>query len=433
MVSKFHTKNLYKFDEVTSAFQKEVRRGNLLPALFWGGELENSGYGKALYNRIFTIATEDISIGAPSLCIPLLQLYQDWQQAEDKSVVTIQTIKLLVEAHKNRVVNNALLYVSSFTEPPETIPDMVIPAHLLTIIDQQFHYDLFAGADDRTMDIASTTKQLVNALQNEQVLNALFFTNFLHMYWQCDDNRGLLTRQIGKKLTQTSKKLAANASMYSWFLMLHMAQGEAALYPIIETLYTLYIQDIGTPRLNLMMAVMLLAQYKHYDLSVPVIADLSLISNEQRAVFCNNSDDIVARRQFMVPDYALDKHTDRGKGNTSKDNNYEVLHQQGQKEGIDTRQWPIEEVAKSHGKYRWFAERVVSGQKQHSRMSHFFDVGAVITNPKAGIQGQDPYLMKARKFYLAIERKYGYRMAKSTQIIEKMFPLLLKNQTLWKC
>jgi len=433
MVSKFHTKNLYKFDEVTSAFQKEVRRGNLLPALFWGGELENSGYGKALYNRIFTIATEDISIGAPSLCIPLLQLYNDWQQAEEKSEVTIQAIKMLVAAHKNRVVNNALLYVSSFTEPPEKVLNMAIPEHLSAIIDQQFHYDLFAGTDSSTVDIASATRQLVRAMQNEQVLNALFFANFLNMYWQCDDNRGLLAGYLKKKLTQTSKKLASNASMYSWFLMLHMAQGEAGLYPIIETLYTLYIKDIGTPRLNLMMAVMLLTQYKHYDLSMPLITDLSPVSSEQKAVFCNDSDDIVARRQFAVPAYALDKHTDRGKGNTSKEHNYEVLHQQGQKEGIDTRQWPIEEIAKSHGKYRKFAERVLSGQKQHSRMSHFFDIGAVITNLKAGIQGQDPYLIEARKFYLAIERKYGYRMAKSTQIIEKMFPLLLKNQTLWKC
>ncbi|OJJ14078.1 hypothetical protein BKI52_44655 [marine bacterium AO1-C] len=433
MVSKFHTKNLYKFDEVTSAFQKEIRRGNLLPALFWGGELENSGYGKALYNRIFTIATEDISIGEPGLCIPLLQLYADWQETEEKHLVTIQAIKLLVAAHKNRVVNNALLYVSSFTEPPEEIPNTAIPEHLAAIIDQQFHYDLFSGSDVSTVDVASATKQLVRAIQNEQVLNALFFANFLNMYWQCDDNRGLLASFINKKLTQTSKKLGANASMYSWFLMLHMAKSDPGLYAIVETLYILSIKDIGTPRLNLMMAVMVLAQHKHYDLTLPSVDDLGPISPEQKAVFCNDAEDITERRKFTVPDYALDKHTDRGKGNTSKDNNYGVLHQQGQKEGINTQGWSLEEVAKSHGRYRRFAEKLMSGQKQHSRMSHFFDVGAVINNTKEGIQGEDPYLMKARKFYLAIERKYGYRMAKSTQIIEKMFPLLLKNQTLWKC
>ncbi len=433
MVSKFHTKNLYKFDEVTSAFQKEVRRGNLLPALFWGGELENSGYGKALYNRILTIATEDISIGEPGLCIPLQQLYADWQQAEEKSLVTIQAIKLLVAAHKNRVVNNALLYVSSFTEPPEKLPDTAIPDHLVAIIDQQFHYSLFSGTDANTVDVASAIKQLVNAIQNEQVLNALFFANYLNMYWQCDDNRGLLTQQLGKKITQTSKKLATNASMYSWYLMLHMAQNDATLRAIIETLYTLYIQDMGTPRLNLMMAVVILTQHPHYKLDIPRLADLEPISAEQKMVFCNEADEITQRRRFAVPHYALDKHTDRGKGNTSKENNYEVLHQQGQKENINTRQWSVEEVAKSHGSYRKFAEQVSAGQQQHSRMSHFFDVGAMITNLREGIQGQDPYLMQARKFYLAIERKYGYRMAKSTQIIEKMFPLLLQNQTIWQC
>ena len=336
-------------------------------------------------------------------------------------------------AHKNRTVNNALLYVSSFTEPPEKIPNTAIPEHLATIIDQQFHYDLFSGNDVSTIDIASATKQLVRAIQNEQVLNALFFANFLNMYWQCDDNRGLLGKLINKKLTQTSKKLASNASMYSWFLMLHMAKGNPGLYAIVETLYLLFIKDIGTPRLNLMMAVMVLCQHKHYDLGIPSVDDLDSFSLEQKVVFCNDAEDIIERRRFAVPAYALDKHTDRGKGNTSKNNNYSVLHQQGQKEGINTQGWPQEEVAKSHGKYRQFAEKLISGQTQHSRMSHFFDVGAVIHNTRAGIQGEDPYFMKARKFYLAIERKYGYRMAKSTQIIEKMFPLLLKNQTFWKC
>lgn len=436
MVNTFHTQNLYKFDEVTSAFQKEVRRGNLLPALFWGGELENSGYGTALYNRIFTIMTEDISIGAPTLCIPLFKLYNEWLVCEDpeqKSELSIRVITILVQAYKNRVVNNALLYVSSFTKPPETLASAPISEKTNQIIQHQFQFDLFAGTDNRFLDTKSALIQLARAVENKQVLNALFFANLLHMHWDCGDNRALLAGLLKKKLTKTSKKLATNASMYSWYLLLTMSSQIPALQPSIETLYILYIKDIGTPRLHLMMAVYLLTQYDQYDLSLAKMPVTESVTSAQKEVFCNPLADIRQRRQFAIPTYALDKHTSRGKGDKKVPNNIHLLHQQGEKAGIATRQWSLEQIAKSHGAFRQFAESLQAQSKVHSRMSHFFDVGAVITNLREGIQGEDPYFLKARKFYLAIEKKYGYRMAKSTQIIAKMFPLLLKNQQFWQC
>jgi replication-associated recombination protein RarA len=53
------TKNGYAFDEVASALQKEIRRGNEEMAYFWAKELE-SRYYKYLWKRLTIIASEDI-------------------------------------------------------------------------------------------------------------------------------------------------------------------------------------------------------------------------------------------------------------------------------------------------------------------------------------------------------------------------------------
>ena len=53
------TKGGYAFDEVASALQKEIRRGNEAHAYFWAKELE-SRYYKYLWKRLTIIASEDI-------------------------------------------------------------------------------------------------------------------------------------------------------------------------------------------------------------------------------------------------------------------------------------------------------------------------------------------------------------------------------------
>ena len=53
------TRNGYAFDEVASALQKEIRRGNEEHAYFWARELETRYY-KYLWKRLTIIASEDI-------------------------------------------------------------------------------------------------------------------------------------------------------------------------------------------------------------------------------------------------------------------------------------------------------------------------------------------------------------------------------------
>lgn len=65
--SEIKTKGGYALDEVVSALQKSIRRGEEEAAMFWSLELVDSGYGKYLWKRLMIIAAEDIGIAEPSV------------------------------------------------------------------------------------------------------------------------------------------------------------------------------------------------------------------------------------------------------------------------------------------------------------------------------------------------------------------------------
>lgn len=61
--------NNYKLDEVVSALQKEIRRGNELMASYWAFELNESGYWRYCFRRLQTICGEDIGLANPEAMI----------------------------------------------------------------------------------------------------------------------------------------------------------------------------------------------------------------------------------------------------------------------------------------------------------------------------------------------------------------------------
>jgi hypothetical protein len=428
MINLLHTNNLYKYDEVISALQKSIRRGLVTDALFWAGELENSHYGNAMYNRLFTIMAEDISIAEPALCLNLYDLYRQWlierkKKADDNAkLISMKAIIMLTQADKNRVVNHGLLYVTSFVTPPFP-PQFNIKPATHSLIDQLIPPSLFK--DNNTLDLRAALIQFAAALEQKNELNALFFGNFINMEWHCEDNRRLLERYLQTQIVNSSKKLGRNASLYSWYLMLSLAK--PVLYDIIKTLYFLYIKDLGATRLNLALAIVLFVRFQEIDFTTISIPRDFEVTQAYKEIYFNEFADILSRRQLAVPDYALDKHTSRGKGSQRQQNNIHLLHQQA---AIDSLGWTVPEIQKSHGDYKNFAAHY--DETCHSRMSHFFDVAAVTTKHKTGMQGIDNYRDKARKYYLAIEKKYGYRQAKSTKIEAKIYPQLLQNQNLWQ-
>lgn len=67
-------KNGHKFDEVASALQKSIRRGDEWQAMYWASILYKSGYSLYLKRRLAVIVHEDIGIANPIALILANQL-----------------------------------------------------------------------------------------------------------------------------------------------------------------------------------------------------------------------------------------------------------------------------------------------------------------------------------------------------------------------
>lgn len=67
------TKQGYDLYECLSALQKDIRRANEVEAMYWATELATSGYEVVLWNRLCTIAHEDIGAADWSV-IPFIEV-----------------------------------------------------------------------------------------------------------------------------------------------------------------------------------------------------------------------------------------------------------------------------------------------------------------------------------------------------------------------
>lgn len=70
------TEHGYKADEVISALQKEIRRGDSDGAVWWAHEANMSGLGAWIWRRLFIITSEDIGLAEPNAPAVIAGLYQ---------------------------------------------------------------------------------------------------------------------------------------------------------------------------------------------------------------------------------------------------------------------------------------------------------------------------------------------------------------------
>ncbi len=131
------TKNGYDFFEVSSAFQKEIRRGDELKAMFWAVELYNSNYDQYLWKRIKIITSEDIGLAEPQL-IPIIRgLYENYMELkklkDDKHkperLFLTQAVIMLCRAKKSRLIDWALIYYWNSHNEYKEIPDYAFDMH----------------------------------------------------------------------------------------------------------------------------------------------------------------------------------------------------------------------------------------------------------------------------------------------------------------
>ena len=129
----------YLNSECTSAMQKCIRRGLEEEALFWATELDLEGYGAYVWKRLQIIASEDIGLADPTVCIQVRALYENWVEqrknaAKDRRSITgriflVHAILICVRAKKSRMVDTALITMYESERPKREIPDFALDMH----------------------------------------------------------------------------------------------------------------------------------------------------------------------------------------------------------------------------------------------------------------------------------------------------------------
>lgn len=121
-------------DEVISALQKEIRRGNTENACRLAYELISTSpeLEEKLWIRLIVIAVEDVGMGdiqAPVLVHSLYQMHQQFSiGALDRPLFAIHAVRYLCSCEKDRSSDEMLNWIKQTDQPPE-IPDYAIDMH----------------------------------------------------------------------------------------------------------------------------------------------------------------------------------------------------------------------------------------------------------------------------------------------------------------
>jgi hypothetical protein len=407
-----HTINLYIFDEVYSALQKEIRSNHAKEAVFWASEFVMSGNPNPLWNRLFVILAEDIGPGQPQLFKAIWELYQSWKHkvkssgySEKQSSLVMSANKDVIEAvvrmamaSKNRIANNVVAYV--------TASGTHQPSQLMNINDSAIDPLIAKETNPQVLKMYQYLMQSLACSLHEQ---SVFSANVI--------------LQISQKQSGT-----VHLDVFDFLIQCSDSWGQSFIHDQLKVIVQAVRSNLGSLRLNLSLMIYMIIYY--HEVSVELDQQLpqpdEKLLKKLESMFSNQSADITIRRQFAVPSSAIDKHTGRGKGSKTYVNNFHQLEKEAMKRGIDISDWSDQEKMKSHGLYLKMAKEYVTQQSQHSLVSHFFMVGSQVTPQATGYTGTDDYYDKALAAYLQVEYKYGYRAAKSSQMLTLRWPEIQK-------
>lgn len=134
---KVKTKHGYKADEVISALQKSIRRGNEENALFFSYEMMVSGNEMAdkFWQRLRVIVIEDIGLANPILSSIIYTLHQNFiylAGKEDRFLQGIFAALLLTRSKKSRYVDEVYNNLKLMIEKENyrlKIPDYAYDMH----------------------------------------------------------------------------------------------------------------------------------------------------------------------------------------------------------------------------------------------------------------------------------------------------------------
>lgn len=132
------TEKGHQFFEVSSAFQKAIRRGLEDEAMYWAVELSNSNYEEYLWKRMKIITCEDIGLAAPHLPAQINGLYEWWKEQKKKTkqsqpserLFITQAVIMLCRAPKSRLICHASIYhFRTHQNRKLEVPDYALDQH----------------------------------------------------------------------------------------------------------------------------------------------------------------------------------------------------------------------------------------------------------------------------------------------------------------
>lgn len=131
----------YKFFELLSALQKDIRRGNEKYALRWAIEIEECFSEIALWNRLKIIASEDIGLANPTAPLVIQTLEKDYfalkntnNKNKPQRLPLVNAVAFLSSSLKSRLVDNLLNVVygeRDFENWNPPIPEYALDKHTL--------------------------------------------------------------------------------------------------------------------------------------------------------------------------------------------------------------------------------------------------------------------------------------------------------------
>ena len=128
------TKSGFCADEVISALQKDIRRGNTEKAAFWAFELccSSKQFQKKFWERILTIAVEDVGLANPLACVVAHSakeaFYSNYENSDDALIQAIFAAVYLSQSKKDRFIDEIKNYFK-IIKPQYKIPDYALDKH----------------------------------------------------------------------------------------------------------------------------------------------------------------------------------------------------------------------------------------------------------------------------------------------------------------
>ncbi len=131
------TKKGYDFFEVSSAFQKAIRRCDEKLAMYWAIELYESGYAKYVWKRMVIMSCEDVGLGDPYVNMIVMNLKQTYdylvslkERSKPEKLPFTQAVLTLVHAKKSRYNDLAIcVYWQENKHKSYPIPEYAYDMH----------------------------------------------------------------------------------------------------------------------------------------------------------------------------------------------------------------------------------------------------------------------------------------------------------------